>query len=76
MREREIVDVPDYTTDQRWPHAKGRSIGVYSGLSLPVEDDGNVLGALNLYCDTVAAFGEASLVAADMFARQRLCCIT
>jgi serine phosphatase RsbU (regulator of sigma subunit) len=72
MREREIVDVPDYTTDQRWPHvtAKGRELGVHSGLSLPVEDDGNVLGALNLYGDTVAAFGEASLVAADMFTRQ------
>jgi serine phosphatase RsbU (regulator of sigma subunit) len=74
MREREIVDVPDYTTERRWPRvtAKGRSVGVYSGLSLPVEDDGNVLGTLNLYCDTVAAFGEASLVAADMFTRQAI----
>src|SRR3954471_3034743 len=72
MREREIVDVPDYTTDRRWPHvtARGRDIGVYSGLSLPLEDDGNVLGALNLYGDAVAAFADSSLVAADMFTRQ------
>jgi serine phosphatase RsbU (regulator of sigma subunit) len=72
MRERGIVDVPDYTTERRWPRgtAKGRELGVHSGLSLPVEDDGNVLGALNLYGDTVAAFGDSSLVAADMFTRQ------
>jgi serine phosphatase RsbU (regulator of sigma subunit) len=72
MRKREIVDVPDYTTERRWPNvtARGREIGVYSGLSLPLEDDGGVLGALNLYGDSVGAFGDSSLMLADLFTRQ------
>jgi hypothetical protein len=72
MRKREIVDVPDYTTERRWPTvtARGREIGVYSGLSLPLEDDGDVLGALNLYGDSVGAFGDSSLMLADLFTRQ------
>jgi serine phosphatase RsbU (regulator of sigma subunit) len=74
MREREIVDVPDYTAERRWPRvtAKGRELGVHSGLSLPLEDDGNVLGALNLYGDTVGAFGDSSLMIADMFTHQAI----
>src|SRR3954470_20594105 len=72
MRDREIVDVPDYTTEGRWPRvtAKGREVGVHSGLSLPLEADGNVLGALNLYGDTVGAFGDSSVMIADMFTHQ------
>src|SRR3954464_14793386 len=48
MRERGIVDVPDYTPERGWPRvpAKGQELGVHSGLSLPLEADGNVLGAL------------------------------
>src|SRR3954451_13830886 len=74
MREREIVDVPDYTAERRWPRvtAKGRELGVHSGLSLPLEDDENVLGALNLYGDTVGAFGDSSVMIADMFTRQAI----
>jgi serine phosphatase RsbU (regulator of sigma subunit) len=72
MRDRDAVSMPDYAADRRWPHvtAKGRHIGVHSGLSLPLEDGGRVLGALNLYGDAVGAFGEDSLPAADSFARQ------
>jgi hypothetical protein len=72
MRKREIVDVPDYTTERRWPNvtARDREIGVYSGLSLPLEDDGDVLGALDLYGDSVGAFGDSSLMLADLFTRQ------
>jgi GAF domain-containing protein len=79
MREREIVDVPDYTTDRRWPQvtAKGREVGVHSGLSLPLEDDGNVLGALNLYGDTVAAFATApSCSRTGSPTRPPWCCVT
>ncbi len=72
MRDRDAVSMPDYAADGRWPHvtAKGRQIGVHSGLSLPLQDGGRVLGALNLYGDAVRAFGEDSLPAADTFARQ------
>src|SRR3954453_16279886 len=58
--------------ERRWPRvtAKGRELGVHSGLSLPLEDEGNVRGALNLYGDTVGAFGDSSLMIEDMFSRQ------
>src|SRR4051794_41892230 len=75
MREREIVDVPDYTTDQRWPHvtAKGRSVGVYSGLSLPVEDGGKVQGSLNLHGDTLAPIDDAPPLAPRRVCLQASC---
>ncbi len=72
MWRRVVVSVPDYDNEVRWPHvtAKGRAVGVHSSLSLPLGGDGNVLGALNLYGDTVGAFGDSSLQTADLFTRQ------
>ncbi len=74
MDDRRIVSVPDYETESRWPKvtAKGQEVGVHSGLSLPLESEGRVLGALNLYGDTARAFGADSLAAAEVFSRQTL----
>jgi GAF domain-containing protein len=71
MRDRGVVHVPDYAAEPRWPHvtAKARDVGVRSGLSLPVQDHGQVLGALNLYGDDAGALGDSALPAADTFAR-------
>jgi serine phosphatase RsbU (regulator of sigma subunit) len=74
MEEREAVDVPDYSSEARWPEvtAEGRRLGVHSGLSLPLTADGRALGALNLYGDDPGAFGEDSRRVAAAFARQGL----
>jgi serine phosphatase RsbU (regulator of sigma subunit) len=72
VADREVVSVPDYDTDVRWPDvtAVGRSVGIHSGLSLPLAAPGQVLGALNLYGDAPGAFRADSRHAADAFARQ------
>ena len=58
IRTREMVLVVDLATDLRWPdwrdHALGRDVrGV---LSVPVDIDDHVLGALNLYADEPGGF--------------------
>jgi serine phosphatase RsbU (regulator of sigma subunit) len=72
VADREVVSVPDYDTDVRWPDvtAVGRSVGIHSGLSLPLAASGQVLGALNLYGDAPGAFRADSRHVADAFARQ------
>jgi len=72
MRERERVSVPDFDHEFRWPHvtAEGRRGGIHSSLSLPLEGDGQALGALNLYGEAAGAFGQDSQRAADAFAQQ------
>jgi hypothetical protein len=71
MRDRGVVSVPDYAAEPRWPHvtAKARDVGVRSGVSLPLLDHGQVLGALNLYGDGAGVLGERALPAADTFAQ-------
>jgi serine phosphatase RsbU (regulator of sigma subunit) len=72
MHERRVVSVPDFAEESRWPPvtAEGLRAGIHSSLSLPLEGDGEVLGALNLYGEAVGAFGRDSERAADAFAQQ------
>jgi serine phosphatase RsbU (regulator of sigma subunit) len=72
IRDREVVTVNDYADDARWPDVSAQSlqVGIRSSLSLPLERGGQVLGGLNLYGATVAAFGLESRHAAGGFARQ------
>jgi serine phosphatase RsbU (regulator of sigma subunit) len=74
MDEREVVSVPDYETEARWPEvtAEGRRVGIHSGLSLPLAAGDQVLGALNLYGEAPEAFGADSHRAGEIFARQAL----
>ncbi len=62
MRERQPVSVPDFDSELRWAPvtAEGRRLGIRSSLSLPLEGDGQVLGALNLYGETAGVFGQDS----------------
>jgi serine phosphatase RsbU (regulator of sigma subunit) len=66
------VAVRDYADEPRWPGIAQVSLGagIHSSLSLPLQQDGTVLGALNMYGDAVAAFGDDSRRAAGTFARQ------
>src|SRR5918911_5155591 len=70
--EQERVSVPDFDHESRWPQgtAEGRRVGIHSSLSVPLEGDGQVLGALNLYGAAAGAFGQDSHRAADAFAQQ------
>jgi serine phosphatase RsbU (regulator of sigma subunit) len=72
IRDREVVTVNDYADDARWPDVGAQSlqVGIRSSLSLPLDRGGQVLGGLNLYGATVAAFGLESRHAAGSFARQ------
>ncbi len=72
IEDREVVSVPDYQTELRWPDviAEGQRHGIHSGLSLPLAAGDHVFGALNLYGDVVGAFAEDSQRAAEAFARQ------
>lgn len=72
MRNEDRVVVDDYTHEHRWPELADElaDAGVRSSLSLPIGDGQHVLGGLNLYANTIAAFTEASEHAADSFAQQ------
>ena len=72
MRHRQPVSVPDFASDSRWPAvtAQGRRVGIHSSLSMPLEGDSQVLGALNLYGEAAGAFGQDSVRVADAFAEQ------
>jgi GAF domain-containing protein len=69
---REIIEVVDMATEQRWPrfssHASER--GLLSSLSLPLIVRGDALGALNLYAFRSRAFSLADRQTGTMFAAQ------
>ena len=67
----EVVAVEDYRTEARWPRSRAAALahGVGSSLSLPLCDGARVLGALNLYADAHAAFGDPSHHVADVLVR-------
>lgn len=59
LRDGQPVSVPDWAIERRWGSypAYLLAFGVGSSLSLPLTADGQVVGALNLYARTAAAFG-------------------
>lgn len=72
MRGRDAITVEDYRDERRWPPIAAASLrmGLRSSLSMPLQQDGRVLGALNMYGETPAEFGPASRASAATFARQ------
>lgn len=69
----ESVAVTDYAADDRWPKSAERAAetGIRSSLSLPMRTrDGVVLGALNVYSDSVDAFSVAAASSLGAFAEQ------
>lgn len=70
--ERDIVEVEDMASEERWPrfarHAAAR--GLNSSLSLPLMVRSEALGALNLYAVRPKAFSSAERHTASMFAAQ------
>jgi GAF domain-containing protein len=72
VADKEIVEIRDMATDERWPrfgrHAAER--GVHSSLSLPLVVRGQALGALNLYAYRSEAFSAADRQTGTMFAAQ------
>jgi len=73
MNAGELVAMPDISTEVRWGGypAYAAAHGVRSSLSLPLADQGEVSGALNLYSTTVGAFDDpADIARATVFASQ------
>lgn len=69
----ELVDVDDYTDDERWPATSRRATaaGIRSSLSLPLRaSDDHVLGALNVYSNAPSAFGGEAKRSLQAFAEQ------
>ena len=58
---RHVVRIEDTTAKTRWPEFEGRaaSHGIRSCLALPLNADGQPVGALNLYSRQASAFGAA-----------------
>jgi GAF domain-containing protein len=72
MRSGERVCVDDLVFDQRWWEYAVRALarGVRSSLSIPLSAQGNSVGAMNLYSDRPAFFGEAPTRRAEQFAAE------
>ncbi len=72
MRDRSPVSVDDYQGEVRWPPVAQESLrlGIRSSLSLPLQQGFEVLGALNMYGEAPAAFGQAAHASGAVFARQ------
>lgn len=78
LRSGEVVQVDDFTCDDRWngypAHAVGH--GVRSSLSLPVITEGQTVAALNLYSSKPAAFGAITRRNAEAFTDQCAAALT
>jgi GAF domain-containing protein len=72
MRESTLVRVENSADDERWPDfmARAESLGIRSCLGLPLQVDGESLGALNLYSKRAAAFGATETRQAEIFVSQ------
>lgn len=68
----EAVGVEDYGLDERWPTTSERAakVGIRSSLSLPLTTGEHVLGALNVYSNAPAAFGQEAVSSLEAFAQQ------
>jgi GAF domain-containing protein len=66
------VHVEDLVDDDRWGEYRPRALahGVRSSLSLPLDTDGNTIGALNIYAGAPSAFSDADRTHADQFATE------
>jgi GAF domain-containing protein len=68
--DREVVAVPDLSTEERWPEftaaARERGVGSMLSIGLPVREQ--VIGALNMYARVPGAFDDHSVEMAETFA--------
>jgi GAF domain-containing protein len=67
-----VVLIEDLVDDDRWSAYQVPALahGVRSSLSLPLQSDGQVLGALNIYATEPHAFGQHEQLAAGRFAEE------
>ncbi len=72
MRTNTQITVEDYSTEARWPQVDSdlQASGVLSSLSLPLTQDGQVIGGLNMYAQAPQSFNAISRAAAQAFAAQ------
>lgn len=72
LREQEVVIIKDIVDDERWTGFRTRAMthGVGSVLSLPLNVDDRVLGALNFYGSDPLTFGQAEQDRGDAFAAE------
>ncbi|MGC4847462.1 ANTAR domain-containing protein [Micromonospora sp. DT15] len=65
----DTISVPDMATEERWPvwAERARAAGVGSSLSIGLPVQASVVGALNVYSDSVNAFGPPSITSAEGF---------
>lgn len=68
----EIVSVVDLLEDDRWDEYRGPALahGVRASLSLPLGNDGDVIGALNIYASRAHAFDADDQRRAAQFATE------
>ncbi|MFI6517881.1 GAF and ANTAR domain-containing protein [Spirillospora sp. NPDC050679] len=71
LRSGEQVRIPDLRDDRRWGGYAVRAMahGVRSSLAFPLRNNGETLGALNLYARRAEAFDEAAVRRAELFAQ-------
>ncbi|MGI5170011.1 GAF and ANTAR domain-containing protein [Spirillospora sp. CA-253888] len=71
LRSGEQVHIPDLQDDRRWADYAIRAVahGVRSSLAFPLRNNGETLGALNLYAQRARAFDEAAVRRAELFAQ-------
>lgn len=69
-RSNETLQIPDATTESRWPRylVPAREAGLGSSLSLPIPVENYLVGALNLYSTVPDAFSPQAVQAADQLA--------
>ena len=63
-----VLRIDDVRTEQRWPAyiARVRRTDVRSSLSVPLPYQGSIIGALNIYARTPAAFATPESLAAGL----------
>jgi GAF domain-containing protein len=70
MSEARVVWSGSLDTDRQWPHfgPEVAELGVRSALAVPLRNDGDVLGALNVYSHQTDAFDERAVALGELFA--------
>ncbi len=78
LRTGTVVQVDDLTLEERWDSYRSHALahGVVSSLSLPLSVEGEMLGALNLYSATPAAFAGQPGIHAAAFAERSAAALT
>jgi GAF domain-containing protein len=71
LRTGQVTRIDDLAADKRWrPYAvRALAYGVRSSLSYPMRAQDTLIGALNVYSEELAFFGEVQILQAEQFAR-------